>query len=92
VFKPHVYKPNHRHHHHYGHLYHRHHPTVAIITNIIVTIIFVIEFRMVNNPAEFSGIPGSNLWPEVAILVEVYRGFLCLQTELLNVDSIVTSK
>jgi len=46
---------------------------------------------MVNNPAAFfSGIPGSNLWPEVAILVEVYRGFLCLQNELLTVASIVT--
>ena len=45
---------------------------------------------MVNNPAAYSGIPGSNLWPEVAILVEVYRGFLCLQNELLIVASIVT--
>ena len=45
---------------------------------------------MVNNPAAYSGIPGSNLCPEVAILVELYRGFLCLQNELLNVASIVT--
>jgi hypothetical protein len=45
---------------------------------------------MVNHPAAYSGIPGSNLWPEVAILLEVYRGFLCLQNELFNEASIVT--
>ena len=45
---------------------------------------------MVNNPAAYSGIPGSNLWPEVAILIEVYRGFPCLQNELLNVAHTAT--
>jgi hypothetical protein len=62
----------------------------VIITIIIVTIIFIIECRMVNIPAAYSGISGSNLWPEVAILLEVYRGFLCLQNDLLNEAFIVT--